>query len=179
MPKRSSRPYLPLSSLLILICALLALAAPAAADEPRHSFGVGAHYWTAVDDLVSDDFAIDEDGLAGVLSYQFRPGGLIAFELDVEIFPDGFGGADSTAFAPAAFVLVGHGLYGGVGVGVTVSDDFEDNVSDPFYAARVGFVLQLLPRLRIDINANYRADAFKDLGDVDSDAITLGAILRF
>ena len=41
------------------------------------------------------------------------------------------------------------------------------------------FDLLLLPRLRLDINANYRADAFSALDQADTDAITLGASVRF
>ncbi len=164
-------------SLLAMLALLLTTTAVAPAAE--HRAGIGLHYWTAIDDLVSDDFDIDEDGLTGILSYQYRPGGLLSFELDLEIFPDGFGGSDDTTVSPIAFVLVGKGLYAGVGIGVSLSDDFGGSMSDPFYAARIGLELTLLPRIHLDLNINYRADAFSELEEVQSDALTLGAILRY
>ena len=75
-------------------------------------------------------------------------------------------------------MLLEWGLYCGVGVGVTISDGLEDDVSDPFYAARLGWDFQVLPRLHVDVNANYRANSFSELEDYDSDSITLGAALR-
>ena len=62
-----------------------------------------------------------------------------------------------------------------VGAGVTISDGLPDDVSDPFWAARVGWDFQVLPNVHVDLNANYRADAFSELEEVDSDAVTLGA----
>ena len=159
---------------LALFGALISL--PAAAAE--HRFGIGVHYWDAIDDVIGDGFDIDEDGVTGILSYQYRPGGLLSFELDLEIAPEGFGGSNDVTFSPTAFVLFGKGLYVGVGIGLSFASDLQDNVSDPFYAARVGFNFLLLPRISLDVNANYRADAFNELDDFDSDALTLGAIIR-
>lgn len=158
---------------------VLGLFAAPAAWAGEHKIGVGVHYWRALDDLEDDGFDIDEDGLAGLLSYQYLPGGLLRFEIDIEYFPDGFAGAQDEAFGPIVFLLVGGSLYGGVGVGITYSDELEGDFSDPYYAARVGFNLSILPGLDLDINANYRADAFNDLDEASSDAITLGAMLRF
>ena len=76
-------------------------------------------------------------------------------------------------------ILAGKGLYVGVGVGLTISDDLPDTVSDPFWAARIGWEFHILPKLTLDINANYRAGSFSELDEADSDAITLGAIVRF
>ena len=76
-------------------------------------------------------------------------------------------------------------VYGGVGVGITHSDGFtiadseyDDEWSDPWFAARAGVDLLLLPKVHLDINANYRADAFNALDEAESDAITLGASIR-
>lgn len=167
---------LPNTALMVLLLLSPLVLAPNV-DAAEHRIGVGVHYWTALDDFV-DDFDVDEDGLAYLLSYQYRPGGLVSFELDLEYFPDGFGGATDGTLSPQAYVLFGRGLYVGVGIGVSMSDDFQDDVSDLFYAARVGFNLTLLPRVVLDINANYRANAFDELDNFDSDAITLGASLR-
>lgn len=152
----------------------LALAVPAAAAE--HRLGAGFNYWRAIDDLSSD---IDDNGLALVFSYQYRPEGIFSIEGDLEYFESGFGGAQGAAYAPQVYVLVGSGLYAGVGVGITYSSDFDGNVSDPFYAARGGFEMALLPGVHLDLNANYRFDAWDELGAAGSDTIFLGAQVRF
>lgn len=167
------------------IVALLALlgivtATPAQAAEKRLGFGV--HYWRTVDDIDDDGVDdIEDDGVSYLGSYQILPGGLLSFELDVEYFEAGFGGSEDSVISPQAFALIGHGLYAGVGIGVSyASDGFDgDDFSDPFYMARVGFNMELLPKLFLDINANYQANAFNELDEADTDAITLGALLRF
>lgn len=157
----------------------LALSGTSSAAAAEHRLGLGLLYFDATDDLGNGGIDINDDGTAWVLSYQYRPGGLLSFEFDLELAPDGYAGASDSTVSPVAWVLFGKGLYAGLGAGVSFSSDFEDDVSDPFFAARVGFNFLLLPRTRLDVNVNYRADAFDGLGDVDSDAITLGAILRF
>jgi hypothetical protein len=160
-------------ALAAILCSLTAAEA-----QVEHRLGGGFHYWRAIGDVASEGFDLDRSGLAPVLSYQLVPRGLLYFGLDLELFREGFGGATSTAFAPAVYVLVGRGFYGAVGVGVTVSSDFDGNLSDPFYAARVGLNLELLPRLYLDVNLNYRADAFGELQGVNTDSITAGALVR-
>jgi hypothetical protein len=159
-----------------LLALTVAATAPAAAAE--HRFGLGGHYWRAIDDLDASDLDIDEDGIAPYFTYQFVPAGIFKLELDLEYHADGFGGGTDTAYSPVGFVLVEFGLYAGLGIGVTVSDSLPDNVSDPFYAARLGWDFQVLPRLHVDLNANYRGNTFSALEDYDSDTITLGAALR-
>lgn len=163
---------------LLVLCGVVA-AAPAEAAERRLGFGV--HYWQTLDDIDDEGFdeEIDEDGVSFLGSYQIVPGGLFSFEFDVEYFDAGFGGSPDSVISPQAFLLIGHGLYAGVGVGVGYSDGFEDDFSDPFYMARAGFNIELLPSLFLDINANYQANAFNELDEADTDAITLGALLRF
>jgi hypothetical protein len=161
------------------LAAMLAAAIPALAAAGEHRIGFGYHYWKTVDDL--DDLNdIEDEGYATVVSYQYLPGGLLRFEADVEYYPDGFGGTTESAYAPQIYVLVGRLVYAGVGVGVTQSDGFAsgDEWSDPWYAARAGLDILLLPRLHLDINANYRVDAFEELEEVDTDALTIGAALR-
>ena len=151
-------------------------AEPAAAAE--HRIGIGAHFWKTVDDLADDGFDdIEEDGLAWVVSYQYLPRGLLNFEIDLEYYDDGFGGSTEGSWAPIGFVLLGNRIYVGAGVGVTVLDGLDD-VSDPFYVGRVGYQIDLLGALRLDINANYRANAFSELDEADTDAVTLGVHLR-
>lgn len=158
--------------------ALALLGAPSA-SAAEHRLGLGLLYFDATDDLGNGGLDINDDGTAWVLSYQYRPGGLLSFEFDLELAPDGYAGANDSTVSPVAWVLFGKGLYAGIGAGVSFSSDFQDDVSDPFFAARVGFNFLLLPRTRLDVNVNYRASAFEDLGGADSDAITLGAIVRF
>jgi hypothetical protein len=153
-----------------------ALAAPAAAE---HRLGGGIHYWRNLDELADQGFDVEDEGQAPVLSYQYAPGGLLKLEIDLEYFEEGFGGAAEEAYSPLAFIVLGSGWYGALGGGVIVSSGFEDDVSDPFYAARVGLDMVLLPRFHLDINANYRFDAWSELGDADTDTVTLGAIVRF
>jgi hypothetical protein len=161
------------------LLAALVLISAGAASAGEHRLGVGLLYFDATDDLGNGGLDINDDGTAGVLSYQYRPGGFLSFELDLEFAPDGYAGSNDSTVSPVAWVLFGKGLYVGVGAGISFSSEFEDDVSDPFFAARVGFNFLLLPRTRLDVNVNYRADAFEGLGGADSDAITFGAILRF
>jgi hypothetical protein len=162
-----------------LVAALLTLALTAAAPAAEHRFGIGGHYWRALDDIEVEDFEVDEDGVAPYFTYQYAPEGWFRLELDLEYYEAGFGGSTEEAVSPLAFLLVELGLYGGLGVGVTISDGLSDNVSDPFWVARLGYDFAVLPRVHVDVNANYRANTFEGLEDYDSDSITLGAAVRF
>jgi hypothetical protein len=153
---------------------LLSLTVPAAAAE--HSFGVGIHYWRAVDEITDSSF--DRSGAAGMLSYQYIPARLVKIEGDLEYFPKGFGGADDTAWSPQVYLLVGNRLYAGVGAGVIYSKSFSGELSDVFYAARIGTDFTVLPRTHLDINANYRFKDWNQIKDASTDTITLGAVLR-
>jgi hypothetical protein len=160
---------------------MLVVLVPAAASAGQHRVGFGYHYWETIDDIdVTDLDEIDDSGSVPVFSYQYLMNPLFRFELDLEYFSDGYGGSTEKAYAPAAYILFGRFLYAGVGVGVTQSDGFPDgdDLSDPWYAGRVGLEILLLPRIHLDINANYRADAFKALEDADTDSMTIGASLR-
>lgn len=157
--------------LLMLLAALVAV--PAFAD---HSIGVGVHHWQTVDDLADDGFeGLEEEGTSGIVSYQYLPEGIFTLEADLEYFADGFGGSTESAFSPQVYLLVGRGLYAGAGVGIIYSDG---ESSDPFYAARVGFKFSLIPRLAIDVNANYRFNDWSLVDEVETDTVTLGALLR-
>jgi hypothetical protein len=174
---------------ILVVAAVVALAVGAAPAAAEHRLGFGFHYWKTIDELVddgSDAFdEIEDDGLSQVFSYQYVPGGLIKFEVDLEYFDKGFGGATGASWSPQVWVLAGSSIYGGVGVGVTYgknegfADWDEAEFSDPYYAARAGFDLLLLPRLHLDIGANYRFDAWSELEDADTDTLTLGAVARF
>lgn len=166
-------------SLFALLALALGAAAPAGAAE--HRLGVGLHYWRTLDDLADEGFGdLDESGTSGVLSYQYIPGGLLSLQIDGEYFAKGFGGSTEATFSPQVFLVLGvDGFYAAAGVGVLYSDDLEDEISDPFYIARVGWNLELVPNLFLDLNANYQAGAWKDLDQADTDTITLGGVVRF
>lgn len=140
--------------------------------------GVGVHYLTTVDDL--DLGEGEDDGMSYVFSYQYRPSGLLAFELEVEKLPDDWLGSVDTLYAPKALLLVGSGIYAGAGIGTYYADGkFAD---DPFYLLRAGLNWPLLPSLSLDINLNYQFDEYEGIDaieeDVGSDTITLGASAR-
>lgn len=169
-----------LRAVTLAVCAAVAGAifgvAPAAAGE--HRLGGGLHYWQTVDDLF-DGAGIDEQGVSILLSYQYVPHRtLFRFELDLEYFDDGFGGSTEAAYAPVAYLVVGERLYVAAGVGVTFSSGLADDPSDPFYTMRLGYQFHVLPGLLLDINGNYRTNAFEELTNFDSDTITLGVIAR-
>jgi hypothetical protein len=153
---------------------LLCLTVPAAAAD--QTFGAGIHYWRTVNELADRSF--DRSGAAGMLSYQYLPAGIFTLEADLEYFPKGFGGADDAAWSPQVYVLIGHRLYAGVGAGVIYSQSFSGEVSKVFYAARVGTDFAILPRLHLDINANYRFNDWNQLDQASTDTVTLGALLR-
>lgn len=154
------------------------LSSPAAAA--KHRLGLGVQFWRALDDFDDEGFSgIERDGIAWVGTYQYDPAGLFKLQLDLEYSPDGFGGSREPSLSPVAFVLLGSGLYGGVGVGISFSDGFVDNRSDPFWVARLGFDLLILPKTRLDLHADYRARAFDELDNVKTDGITLGVAVRF
>lgn len=167
---------------LLVVLAIVWLAHPTfAAGE--HRLGLGLHYWNSVDDLVDSGIPeIDDDGVGGVLSWQYVADWLVRFEVDVEVHPDGYAGSSETTVAPSAFLLLGTGtFYAGVGTGVAVASDFEDDVSDPFWTGRVGIDLHPAPRIHVDVHIDYRVDALADLEEVelDGDLWTLGVMLRF
>ena len=165
--------------LAIALPAALAMSAPAAAE---HRLGVGANYWRSIDEL-ADERDIEDDGIAYFATYQYRPGGLIGLEIDLEHFDEGFGGVTEEAYSPQIYVLVGSGWYAGLGAGVLYhrsgGDSSEDETSDVFYAAKLGVDITLVPKVHLDIAANYRFDALQDLDEADTDVVFLGAAVRF
>lgn len=165
-------------TLTALVLALSLLAATSATAEIKHRFGVGAHYWTAVDDIDVDN--VKEDGFAYLVSYQLRPASLIKFGIDVEMLPKEFGGSDKNVYAPQAYMILGSTIYAGLGVGTYYTDG--DFSKDAFFNIRAGLDLCLLPFIYLDINANYRFENWDDIKVLDekisSDTITLGAAVR-
>lgn len=164
---------------LVLLMSSMAWLAPQSAWAAEHSIGLGAHFFKTVDDLAGDGFDdVEEDGYAYLASWKIEPEGIFFFEIDAEYYPDGFAGSTESTLLPSAFLGVGHGLYAAVGVGAAFSDGLSGDVSDPIWTGRVGFDWSILPGLSLDVNANYRANAFEELEDASTDAVTLGALIR-
>jgi len=163
---------------LALAGALLALLTAPAASAGGHRIGYGFHHWRAIDDISDGD--IRDSGSSHVFSYQYLTAAVLRLEADLEYFADGYGGSGEKAYSPQFYVLFGRFLYGGIGVGITNSDGFPDGKSwsDPWYALRGGFEILLLPKIHLDLNANYRANAFSALENADTDSLTFGASLR-
>jgi hypothetical protein len=164
-----------------LTAVLAAGVAISAMADGSHSLGFGLHYWRTIDELDVAHGDLDESGVAWVASYRYAPATLIQIEADLEVFPEGFGGADETAYAPQVYLMVGSAIYAALGVGVVYSPDFTDDFSDPFYQLRAGLDLELLPKIHVDVNANYQffdwdLDTFDD--NIDTDSVTLGASVR-
>ena len=163
----------------ICVLALLAagFAAPAMAGE--HRIGGGLHYWQSVNQLDDNfpDFEVQDDGFSEVVSYQYLAG-FLRFEAAAEYFDKGFQGSRDWAISPQVYVLAGRGFYGGLGVGVTYSDFANGSWSDPYYIAKAGIDFLLLPKIHLDVNADYRFLKWEDLDNYDSDTITFGATVR-
>lgn len=161
--------------LLTLLAACIA--APASAGE--HRLGFGLHYWQSVEQLDDDfpDFDIQDDGVSEVISYQYLAG-FIRFEVAAEYFDEGFQGSLDWAVSPQVYILAGRGIYGGLGVGATYSDFANGSWSDPYYIAKAGFDFLLLPKIHLDLNADYRFLEWEDLDNYDSETITFGATVR-
>ena len=159
-------------------CALGIVVTPLARAEVHHRIGGGVHYWTTLDDI--DVANVDESGLAYVLSYQLRPASLVKFGVDLEMLPDNFGGASDPVYAPQAYVIVGGGIYAGLGIGGYYTDGGFSK--DPFYNLRAGIDFCLIPFVYVDINANYRFEEWDDIKtvreDISTDTITIGAAVR-
>jgi len=82
----------------MVVLGLLFSAVVSSNADIKHRFGVGAHYWTTLENIDVDE--VEEDGFAYLVSYQLRPASLIKFGLDVEMLPESFGGAEDPVFAP-------------------------------------------------------------------------------
>lgn len=168
-----------LGSIMPLFGCLLVLIAAWSPAEAEVRVGGGIHYWTAVGNIEVNNINITDNGTSFLGSVQFVPGGLFKLEGNLEYFTEGFGGANAGAIAPQAFVLLGSGLYGGLGIGVTYNDELQDSKwSDPFYIARVGLDIEVLPKIHLDVNANYQFNSFTQIDGANKDSITLGAIAR-
>lgn len=165
--------------ILALAVALVSLSLSSGASaEANTRIGAGVHYWKTLDKI--DLKNVDENGLSWIASFQYGSESLLKLQADLEIFPKRFAGMEHVSYAPCAFVLAGHAIYGGLGIGTYYSDGkFADK---PFYVLRAGVDLELLPSIYLDINANYRWENWKKLNkvvkDIDTNTVTLGAAIR-
>lgn len=168
----------------LLALAILATAghlAPAAAAE--HYLGGGVRFFRTLNDIeIGNVGKIDTDGNSLILSYLADTAGIFKIEFDVEYFADGYGEQTGSVISPQFLVLVGGKLYGGVGAGIQYVQDNQigDDTSDIFYIGRVGLQFTILPRLKLDLNANYQSDIFdKIFNGPSSSSVTVGAMARF
>jgi hypothetical protein len=163
--------------LAVVILGLFALV-PGVRAESDHRLGVGANYWTMLNNTDVDN--IDKDGVSWLVTYQYKPAALLKLEADLEVFPKGFQGIDSAVYAPEAYLVLGSTIYGAVGVGILYTDS--DFANDPFYALRAGLDLEILPQLYLDLNVNYRFVEWTNskamARDINADTMTLGAAVR-
>ena len=148
---------------IVVLCGVV-LAGPAAATEPRHRIGLGVHYWRTLEDIAFSE--ADENGIAWVITYQHKLAAMLRVELDLELLPDAYAAADGL-WAPEALIILGSGVYAGLGVGTYVSSGHWGE--DPFFMLRVGFDAEVLPMLYLDINANYRFEEWDDITEVDEE----------
>ena len=148
------------------------------AADSNFQIGVGVNYWIAVEDAVKESF--DSDGLGWMISSRYMATPYFGIGLEVERSPDNYIQFDKPIYCPAAYLIVGKGLYAALGVGTYYYDG--DFYSDVFYALRAGIAFEVLPHIIFDINANYRVDKWSSMknadDDIDTDNVLLGAAVR-
>ncbi len=148
------------------------------AADSNFQIGVGANYWVAVEDAIDDSF--DEDGLGWMISsrYMFTP--YFGLGLELERSPDNYIQLEEPIYCPAAYLIVGKGLYGGLGVGTYFYDG--EFIEDVFYALRVGLAVEIVPHLILDLNVNYRVDKWSGIKEaddnIDTDNVLFGGAVR-
>jgi hypothetical protein len=164
--------------IIAVVCGLVFVIGNTSWAYDSHRFGGGVRYWITLEDVDTDE--VDENGFAYILSYQYQMAGFFKLEGNVEFLGEGYAGSDDYVISPQVYFLVGRGLYGGLGVGINLSGgDFDDNA---YFALRAGVDFEILPSIFLDINGNYRfedwnSDDVKE--DINTDTVTLGAIVRF
>ena len=166
------------AALAVVSCAILLMfLAASRADDADNRIGIGANYWRSIKNIDIQDF--DSNGFSWLATYQYSPG-LFSLETDLEIFQQGFSGADKNVFAPQALVLLGSSFYGGIGIGTYYADSHFSGKA--FYALKLGLDINLFGPVYADISANYRFNEGKSLRDavkdINSDTIMMGAAVR-
>jgi hypothetical protein len=160
-----------LLSVIVIAGAMIVPSFPAGAS----SIGGGINYWHAMEDIDLNEF--DQDGAS--LFFSLRSGGgLLRWEADFEIMPEGFMASPEAAYAPQVYLVVGRKVTAAVGAGWYYSNG--EWADQPFYILRAGLEVMLLPKLSLDLMMNYRFTDWGELEgeDIDTDTIMLGAALR-
>jgi hypothetical protein len=157
---------------LVICCVLTGFVAAEAG--PR--IGAGLTYWHALEDIDLKEF--DQDGASWFITYQSGGDGLIRWEADFEMMPDGFMASPETVYAPQVYAVLGRTITAAAGIGWYYADG--DWADEPFYALRAGMEFVLLPKISLDVTANYRFTKWGELEgeDIDTDTIMLGAAVR-
>ena len=160
----------------ILISMVCCVLCGLTAAEAGTRIGAGLTYWHALDDIDLKEF--DQNGASWFVTYQSGGVGLIKWEADFEMMPEGFMASPKTVYAPQVYAVLGKTITAAVGIGWYYSDG--DWADQPFYALRAGMEFILLPKISLDITANYRFTKWGELEgeDIDTDTIMLGAALR-
>jgi hypothetical protein len=143
----------------------------------HHRIGAGLHYWVAVEKIDVEN--VDENGFSGIFSYQYQIAEFFRLEADLELFGEGYAAASQMVLSPQAYVLVGRGIYGGAGVGINYAGG--DFAKSPFFTARAGLDLEIMPSIFLDLNASYRFETWdfeRAEQEIDTDVVTAGAIVR-
>lgn len=173
------------SAVLLMLCYIN----PVFSSE--HSLGIGGHYFKTLEEIsddLNDDYAdaFHKDGIGLNLSYKYKPSIIYGFLCELQFFPDGYYFSES-AISSRILFLMGSTVYVGAGIAwnyLSTEPAFEDlggnsgEWTDAYYLVRAGFELPIVPRLKLDINANYELNQWSDLEDFDSDYISLGAGIR-
>lgn len=162
-----------------ITAALLICSAVSNAMASGFELGVGANYWYSIDEAKEKSF--DRDGLGWMVSSRIMFSDVFGIALEIEQTPDNFVALEDKMYLPAAYAILGNGIYLGLGVGTYYYDN--EFSSDPWYALRAGFKIPIISRsLLLDINVNYRVenwDGIKDVSDnIDTDTLMIGAALR-
>ena len=161
------------------VAASLFITAVPAASAGGFEIGIGANYWYSIDEAKDNSF--DRDGLGWMVSSRIPLAKFLAIGLEVEQTPDNFMFLDEKLYMPAAYVILGRGVYVGLGAGTYYYDS--EFYSDVWYALRAGLEVPILTdSLKLDINVNYRVEEWggiKDAGDnIDSNTLMVGAAIR-
>ncbi len=165
--------------LIAAMAALLVIAAAPTVFASGFEIGVGANYWYSIDE--AKDHSFDRDGLGWMITSRLGLTDYFAIGLEVEQTPDNFVFLSEKLYMPAAYAILGDGIYIGLGAGTYYYDG--DFYNDVWYALRAGFKIPILTKnLVLDVNVNYRVEDWNGITDVkdsvDSDTLMIGAALR-
>ncbi len=165
--------------LFAVIAAFVLLAGVSSVLADGFEIGVGANYWYSIEEV--EDQAFDRDGLGWMITSRVPLAKYLAIGLEIEQTPENFAFLEDKLYMPAAYAILGRGIYIGLGVGTYYYDG--DFYSDVWYALRAGLEVPILTRhLVLDVNVNYRVEEWSGIKEaddfVDSDTLMIGAAIR-